>query len=103
VVHIEDIDDKKSEFLITLIDMPTKQARCIGLHTPPGTKHTYRPLPHRCETHHVTSHSQPIFPVRAAYVSFRNSGGGGKQGWGWKRAIFYSFMRRLDISKRVQD
>jgi len=20
--------------------------------------------------------------------------GGGKQGWGWKRAIFYSFMRR---------
>ena len=37
------------------IDTPTKQARCAP--TPPGTKPTYRPLPHRCETH-ITSHSR---------------------------------------------
>ena len=32
--------------------------------TPPGTKPTYRPLPHRCETH-ITSHS-PKLPLKAA-------------------------------------
>jgi len=44
--------------------MPTKQACCVP--TPPSTKPTYRPLPHRCETH-ITSHSPS--PCQSAATS----------------------------------